>query len=479
MKKLLLLLAMLISVLGVWWILTWNILPFAFNYQDFLFYAAMALISYLIIRWVGGSLNKKFNSIVDSFVRGNSLELKIDKGLFNTYGFLLISLLPFLIFLLLLSLFAAVSFSLYGLVIISEAPRIPIAVLLAFLVIPLGTLLGMIIGIYRLISPKTSEPLGIEAKRNENSKLWKLVDEVSFFLQTRAVDKIILTPEPGIGVYLKGSNISAVRGQGQRTLEIGLPSIDGLTVGQFKAILAHEYGHFSNRDTQWAAFTFAMGQGLTQALASTPGPSREEGNDKDKEERGGLFSLIVSLNPAWWILFFYMKLYFSVTGGFQRAKEVRADLNAIELTGGKDFADGLRKITINDYVFTEFIQKHLVWDMLRKNQVITNFSKIIRHAESNLSKEETKNIESAALASGETSTWDTHPETKTRLEYASRFKTILKGKEEPVTSFFDNWDYINEKVAELYNQRIIAIVQAYAALQKQQEAQATNTEAKK
>lgn len=468
---------MLISAWGIWWILTINLLGWAFSWEDFLFYLVPIVIDYLIIRWVGGSLNKKFNKIVEAFVKGESLELNIDKGLFGTYGFLLVGLLPFLVFLLLFALYTAITFSLYGFVIISEAPRIPVAIILALLVIPFGTLLGVVIGIYRLVFPKKAEPFGIEVTRTENGKLWKLVDEVAFFLQTRTVDKIILTPEPGVGVYLKGNNIAAVRGGGFRTLEIGLPSIDGLTVSQFKAILAHEYGHFSNRDTQWSAFTFAMGQGLTQALASTPGPSREE-ND-NKENKGGLFSFVIALNPAWWIMLFYTKLYFAVTGGFQRAKEVRADLNAIQLTGGKDFAEGLKKIVVNDYVFSEFIQKHLVWDMLKKNQVITNFSKIIRHAESALSKEEATNIENAALAVGESSTWDTHPETKTRLEYAGRFKTIFKGKEEPVTSLFDNWDEMNEKVAELYNQRLVAIVQAYTALQKQQEAEAAKAEAKK
>lgn len=477
MKRLLLLLSILISVLGIWWILTLNLFGWAFNWVDFLFYLVPVVIDYLIIRWVGGGLNKKFNKIVEAFVKGESLELKIDRGLFRTYGLLLISLLPFLVFLLLFALYAAITFSLYGFIIILEAPRIPVAIILALFVIPFGTLLGVVIGIYRLIFPKKAEPFGIEVKRHENNKLWKLVDEVSFFLQTRTIDKIILTPEPGIGVYLKGNNIAAVKGGGFRTLEIGLPSIDGLTVSQFKAILAHEYGHFSNKDTQWSAFTFAMGQGLTQAIASTPGPSREESGDK--EEKGGLFSFIVALNPAWWIMFLYTKLYFAVTGGFQRAKEVRADLKAIELTGGKDFAGGLKKITINDYVFSEFIQKHLVWDMLKKNQVITNFSKIIRHAESALSKEEITNIENAALATGETSSWDTHPETKTRLEYADRFKTIFKNEEESVASLFDNWDEVNEKVAKLYNQRLVAVVQTYAALQKQRDAQATNAEVKK
>lgn len=467
MKRFLLSVSVLISIWAIWWLIFLNFLDFAFSYKDAIFYLVFAGIDYLIIRWAGGSLNKKFNSILNSFLGSGELELKINKGLLRTYGILIISLLPFLIFLLLLSLFVAISFSLYGFILISYASRIPVAVILALLAIPLGTLIGVLVGMYRIVFPASSEPLGIEIKKSEHQKLWELVREVSTYLNTREVDKIILKPQPGVGVYLKGNNISAMRGKGFRILEIGLPSVDGITVGQFKAILAHEYGHFSNKDTQWAAYTYAMGQGLTKALASVPGPSRHK-----ESEATGIYEGIVSLNPAWWILYLYTKLYFSVTGGFSRVQEVRADLRAIELTGGAEFSEGLKKISINDHLFSSVVRGDLIFDLLKKDKVISNFSKFLRLAESSMSAQERTQIEKEALEDEEESSWDTHPPVKTRLQYASRFKTIIKGSEKPVSSLFDDWDEINEKAAQLYNMRVMAYIKAYSEAAKRQEEKA-------
>jgi len=285
-----------------------------FHYQDLLLYAGVALVVYLIVRAVGGSLDKKFNQSVKDFLDGKKKELFDDKGLLRTFGFLLIVLLPFLLYLLAVALFAAIDFGLYGLLAISNVPRIPIAIPIGLGIIVIGTSIAILTGIYYLLFPPKRKTLGIEVKKNEEKKLWNITKEIVNEIQAKPIDKIVITPDPGIGVYLEGNLFSTIFGGGKRVLEVGLPSLHDLTDDEFKAILAHEYGHFINRDTQWSSFTYTVGNSLIRTLQATPGPS------PDENEEGGMIRGIMSLNPAYWLLFLYVHLYFKITNGFSRIR---------------------------------------------------------------------------------------------------------------------------------------------------------------
>src|SRR5205823_1728197 len=83
----------------------------------------------------------------------------------------------------------------------------------------------------------------------EAPQLWALAEEVAARVGTRPIDAIYITPVADIAVTERGSLLKKLRGTGQRCLILGLGALNGMGQDQFKAILAHEYGHFSNRDT--------------------------------------------------------------------------------------------------------------------------------------------------------------------------------------------------------------------------------------
>jgi Zn-dependent protease with chaperone function len=52
----------------------------------------------------------------------------------------------------------------------------------------------------------------------------------------------------------------------RRVLLLGLATLHGLTITELKAILAHEYAHFSHRDTHYARFIHQVTLSIVQAL---------------------------------------------------------------------------------------------------------------------------------------------------------------------------------------------------------------------
>lgn len=435
-----------------------NFVYIAFGWQDLLMFTIVALIVYFIIRRVGESLDKKFNNSVKNFLDGKEKELFDDKGLLRTFGLLLITLLPFLIYLFALAFFAAIDFALYGLLAISYSPYVPLVLLIGLAVVVIGTGFAILIGFYRLFFPPRRKTLGIEIGRDEQKKLWQLTQEIATEIKAKPIDKIVITPDPGIGVYLDGNLFAVVFGGGKRVLEIGLPSLYNLTVDEFKAILAHEYGHFSNRDTHWSSFTYSMGNSLISTLQSTPGPAHNEG------EEIGMVRGIMSLNPAYWMLLLFVNLYFKITNGFSRIGEVMADMRAMKLYGGKAFANGLLKVSTNDTIFSEVIQAKYVPKLLKEEKTISNFSKLMEFVYRSIDKKAMEEFKSNLLLQSRAhGIYDSHPALKVRIDYAKKFDGGEEKDKRTVSSLFDDWNGINEKVAELYNLRLLYFIQALNA----------------
>jgi hypothetical protein len=61
------------------------------------------------------------------------------------------------------------------------------------------------------------------------------------------------------------------------------------------------------------------------------------------------------------------------------------------------------------------------------------------------------------------SAYDSHPALKMRIDYAKKFGDESEKDSKPVGELFDHWDEINKKVAELYNLRLMYILQAHSA----------------
>jgi Zn-dependent protease with chaperone function len=173
---------------------------------------------------------------------------------------------------------------------------------------------------------RDEEP-GRSLLREEAPELWALTGEVARRVGTRPVDAIFITPGSEVAVTERGDVLKKLRGQGQRCLILGLGTLDGMTQGQLRAVLAHEYGHFSNRDTAGGSFA-------RQVLASL-------------HKMG--FSLAASglarwYNPAWLFVNSFRRIFLRITLGASRLQEMLADRHAALAYGSQTFIEGLKQV---------------------------------------------------------------------------------------------------------------------------------------
>jgi Zn-dependent protease with chaperone function len=158
-------------------------------------------------------------------------------------------------------------------------------------------------------------------------RLRALLEEVAARIGTRPVDSVYLTPGTDLAVFERGGMLRQLRGATERCLILGVGVLDGLELGPFKAILAHEYGHFSNQDTAGGGFALAVRRSivtLAHHLAAA--------------------GAATWYNPAWWFVNGFHRVFLRISQGASRLQEVLADRWAAFTYGAAAFERGLRHV---------------------------------------------------------------------------------------------------------------------------------------
>src|SRR5262249_8823848 len=140
-------------------------------------------------------------------------------------------------------------------------------------------------------------------------RLHQVLKEVAQRVDTEPVDEIYLAPGAAIGVKQDGRGPFGIFGVKRRVLTLGLSTMHFLSVSELKAILAHEYAHFSHRDTVYGRFIYQVHLSIDQALTGMG-------------EMGGWLNYV---NPFFWFLFLYYKAYSLLSAGHSRSREFLAD----------------------------------------------------------------------------------------------------------------------------------------------------------
>ncbi|HET9228143.1 MAG TPA: M48 family metallopeptidase [Thermoanaerobaculia bacterium] len=175
-----------------------------------------------------------------------------------------------------------------------------------------------------LFARSRDEDPGLKLAPAEEPRLRDLLHEVAGKIGTRPVDNIYLTPGTDLAVMERGGMLKQLRGSSERCLILGVGVLDGMKIAPFKAILAHEYGHFSNKDTAGGGFALSVRRSLM-----VMGQNLAEGG------------AAAWYNPAWLFVRGFYRVFLRISQGASRLQEVLADRWAAFAYGAKAFERGL------------------------------------------------------------------------------------------------------------------------------------------
>ncbi len=195
---------------------------------------------------------------------------------------------------------------------------------------------------------------GLRLAPEEEPRLADLLREVAGRIGTRPVDNVYLTPGTELAVMERGGMLSQLRGGSERCLILGVGAVEGMKIGPFKAILAHEYGHFSNRDTAGGGLALAV----RRSLLTTARHIAEGG-------------AAAWYNPAWLFLLGFNKVFLRISQGASRLQEVLADRWAAFTYGAKWFEAGLTHVIRRSVLFDAHV-KAAMTEVVRSKRPLPN-----------------------------------------------------------------------------------------------------------
>jgi Zn-dependent protease with chaperone function len=295
--------------------------------------------------------------------------------------------------------------------------RIPVKLVLLILVIGLGMAFGVI---KSLFAKTASGSFGVRKLSADEPRLHELTVEVAQAVDTEPVDELYIAPGSEIGVHQEGRGPFGLFGKKRRVLTLGLASLQFLSAAELRAILAHEYAHFSHGDTFISRFVYQVTLTIRETLRAMA-------------EAGGHLNYV---NPFYWFLVLYYRAYNMMASGFSRSREFLADRMAASLYGAQSFSTALCKVVmhgtyydvqLNNFMSSRFAAMDPTASMLMQERErlasLSNIYEASRQRERETRNDPARLAEVKELLSQQGSLFASHPTVAERLEAIADFSS--------------------------------------------------------
>lgn len=310
--------------------------------------------------------------------------------------------------------------------------RIPIKLVLILAIGGLATIFQLV---RSLFVRRSQEDPGRALAEREAPGLWALTREVAAAVGTRPVDEIRVTPGTDLAVYERGSLRERRQDRAARVLVLGVGVLNGFGQNPFRAVLAHEYGHFVGRDTAGGDAALRVN---TDMINFAHGMARAG-------------------QAVWWNLaFVFLRVYHFIfrrlSRGATRLQEMLADRVAVHNYGARAFKEGLSHVVYRAVEFNHVVSKELD-EAVNTRRAVQNLYELPDAKGSEIERSVEEDFQQSL--NRQTSEDDTHPSPVKRFRLASR----VTSKGEPpaagmVWELFADREALTREMSELVGARL-------------------------
>ena len=326
---------------------------------------------------------------------------------------------------------------------------------LVFLLIPV--VFGGILLLFLLypLWPRGKVPSPYILDRKKNPKFYKLAEQMAHAIGVPAPEFIELIPDVNAAAGPVKGMVSLV--QGKLRLVIGLSLVSGCTVQELVGIIAHEYGHFSqrksmlvyawiNRVTRWLS-ECAHGQDFWHHRL-------EAWREKYDDVPAIYFTLLATdyaLQGIRLLFSHLLDIHIKMTKKVSQQMEFDADLYEAKVVGSQCFRSNslsLRKLSYAD----AYVRHHNFEALDRDDKLLKNIPAAVEEIANRYSDDIMKKIEES-LDDEQTEYWHSHPADIERIQHALQAQEPgILTCELPAKVLFNQFDQLCERsTMGLYN----------------------------
>jgi Zn-dependent protease with chaperone function len=276
---------------------------------------------------------------------------------------------------------------------------------------------------------------GVEKTESECPKLYALLKDVARRVDTEPVDDVYIAPGSDLGVKQDGRGPFGMFGSRRRVLILGLATLPYLTISELKAILAHEYAHFSHGDTFYNRFVAQV----TLALAHAREGMRQS---------GGWVSWI---NPFFWFFWLYSKAYALLSSGFSRSREFLADRMACSLYGSDVFVPALGKAITEGVLFDVTVFENVRLKIQKDKAYVNMYQAFREFREKGITAEERKKL-NKKLLDDKPSLFASHPTFGERVAAAKALPRAAQVEKASAMTLFEKPEEIEKELTDFLSE---------------------------
>ncbi|WP_121809363.1 M48 family metallopeptidase [Mucilaginibacter kameinonensis] len=276
------------------------------------------------------------------------------KYVYLSIGAILLFILTYL-FLLCGSLAIAVAFGMVGYYIILAGIGFW-GLLLGISLMIAGVLLVYFVIKFLFKRSRTDYSGMIEINAGDQPELFRFINQVTAEAQAPSPKRIFVSPEVNAGVFYTSSFWSMffpVR----KNLNIGLGLVNSVNISEFKAVMAHEFGHFSQRSMKFGSYIYNLNKVIYNMLYDN------EGYGKLLNQWARIYNMfrmmaMLNIQIIRGIQFVLRKVYGVLNKtylGLSREMEFHADAVAAYVSGSNQVLTSLKRIDIGHASYSTLI----------------------------------------------------------------------------------------------------------------------------
>ena len=299
----------------------------------------------------------------------------------------------------------------------------------------------------------------IEINANDEPGLFLFIQEIVNEVGTQFPKKIYISNEVNASVFYDSSFWSMILPV-RKNLQIGIGLVNVITEQEFKGILAHEFGHFSQRTMKVGSYVYNVNQILFNLLYDN------ESFDNLVERWSNLnavFALFVGIaykivQGIQWILRKTYDILNISYMGLSREMEFHADEVAANIAGSIPFSNSLLRMDLADYAFNSVIgyydtrvsESVATQNIYGQQQFVMNFlateSKLpFKDSLPQVSLSYLRKFNKSKLVIKDQ--WASHPDTEDRIKALEKYNEFSpKDEGKPAAELFKNFKELEAKV---------------------------------
>jgi len=198
---------------------------------------------------------------------------------------------------------------------------------------------GLVVGctiLWSLLPQKSQfDPKGVRIDMAKEPRLAQEIKAIASALREPVPTEVYLLADANAFVT-ETSGLPGIGGR--RIMGLGLPLMQMLSIAQFRAILAHEFGHYYAGDTRLSPWVYSTRRTMARVYQNLGKNSDLLPHLTQFAILAGLYKALMGAVRIYWLLFM------RVTQAIARRQEFRSDELACHIAGSQALIDGLQGI---------------------------------------------------------------------------------------------------------------------------------------